>query len=258
MRRMRDDDAQSIDLALPLDMAAAQLHEICNQITTLRAYTELAQEMTDDDAGVTQYLQNMTHSMDDLENMLREVLCVAREDPATYETREEGREPDDLVQTVEEVVECLRPRIVRKEICVDLTVRPRKLEIESGKGPWIRRILYNLVDNAVAVSPSGGRVDILCKWNSCCDLLYISVEDEGPGIPEDMREAVFRPFITTKPNGTGLGLFLARRMARERLNGELCLHSNGDAGTSFVLSLPSGVLAQSQPHKTSCCTLQGN
>ncbi len=243
MRRMPGDfeGAQSsVDLALPLDMAAARLHEICNQITTLRAYTELAQEMADDERTVTRYLQNMMGRMDELESTLREVLCIARTD--SNSRSEEKISSTRLYDIIMDVTTCLSPRMHKKNIEIDITVSPDSLSMRDNRARWFKRILHNLLDNAADVSPRGGRISILCHCNPSRDLVYICVQDEGPGLPGHARETIFRPYFTTKRNGIGLGLFLARRMARERLEGDLVAESRNCTGTAFVLSLPGRLM----------------
>jgi K+-sensing histidine kinase KdpD len=67
--------------------------------------------------------------------------------------------------------------------------------------------------------------------------IYISISDNGPGIPASLRRTLFDPFVTAgKPNGTGLGLTLARRIAEEH-GGSVCLEESNPEGAVFILSL---------------------
>ena len=65
------------------------------------------------------------------------------------------------------------------------------------------------------------------------------VTDRGPGLPPSVRERLFEPFVTTKAEGTGLGLYTSQQLARE-LGGDLAVDDVEDGGTRMVLSLPRG------------------
>ncbi|MBX2800367.1 MAG: hypothetical protein KTR31_21995 [Myxococcales bacterium] len=96
------------------------------------------------------------------------------------------------------------------------------------------QILSNLADNALAVAQR-----VVVTAAICDGYMEIRVEDDGPGVPEDMKRQVFEPFFTTKPvgEGTGLGLHLSRRLAQEA-GGDLSLQRSSLGGAAFVLRLP--------------------
>ncbi len=97
------------------------------------------------------------------------------------------------------------------------------------------QIVTNLLANALdAVPARGGRIALSCETTG--ESHRIRVEDHGPGIPPAMRGRLFTPFSTSRASGTGLGLFLARRMAEE-LGGSLTLEE-GSPGAAFLLVLP--------------------
>jgi signal transduction histidine kinase len=104
--------------------------------------------------------------------------------------------------------------------------------------------LYNIVKNAIEVSPIGGRVTITARMLQTG--MEIAVEDEGPGIPIDNHEKVFEPFFTTKANmgveDSGMGLWISRGIV-ESLRGTLTLESTVGQGTTLRLFLPHGTQA---------------
>ena len=107
-----------------------------------------------------------------------------------------------------------------------------------GDATQLEQAFLNLALNAIEAMPHGGqlRVESHATRNGS---VQIVVEDTGRGMPERVRRRVFRPLFTTKPNGTGLGLSLARRIL-ERHAGGIDLESAEGRGTRVVLTLPSG------------------
>ena len=103
-------------------------------------------------------------------------------------------------------------------------------------GDRVFQIVSNLLDNAFAWTPDGGRIDLgLTASNGT---VAISIADSGPGIGPEERERIFRPFWSRAGEGTGLGLPIARELAHA-LGGELMLESQLGKGSRFELRLPA-------------------
>ena len=98
-----------------------------------------------------------------------------------------------------------------------------------------RAVLLNLLLNACE---AGGDGPVVVRHRLADSHVEIVVSDAGPGLPEEIRRQLFEPFVTTKPGGTGLGLPIARRLARLQ-GGELTLQSNDRGGTDAVVRLPT-------------------
>ncbi|WBH16539.1 stimulus-sensing domain-containing protein [Sphingomonas radiodurans] len=115
--------------------------------------------------------------------------------------------------------------------------------IVPGEGSRLERVFENLIDNAISFSPSGGLVSIAALRHE--NLLELRFEDEGPGVPEDAREAVFRRFHSVRPGieafgrHSGLGLAIARTIV-EGHQGTIDVESREDrlTGARFVVRLP--------------------
>jgi two-component system, NtrC family, sensor kinase len=107
-----------------------------------------------------------------------------------------------------------------------------------GHREKLRQVLVNLVRNAAEASGPGGRVSLrIVEQEGAAEL---SVEDTGPGMPEEVRARLFEPFFTTRPRGTGLGLAVSRAIARAH-GGELAASVPGGQGARFALTLPRPV-----------------
>jgi signal transduction histidine kinase len=106
------------------------------------------------------------------------------------------------------------------------------LEFDSGQ---IHQVMLNLLLNAVQACSEGGHVWV--EFSSDEQTVSVTVADTGRGIPASVLPNIFRPFFTTKGNGTGLGLSLARRIVEDH-GGRLEATSEVGTGTQFTLSLP--------------------
>ena len=99
----------------------------------------------------------------------------------------------------------------------------------------LQQVLLNLVLNALHATPAGGAITISTRARG--DVVEIAVADTGPGVPVAVRDTIFDAFFTTKPDGTGLGLALCRRLLAET-GGTIRLDADHVGGARFVIELP--------------------
>ncbi len=123
--------------------------------------------------------------------------------------------------------------------------RPRKASaVVMGKADRLARAINNILDNAVSFSPPGGLIEIAATHSG--DEIRIRIDDEGPGVPSEAREAIFNRFHSIRPEGegfgrhSGLGLAIARAIV-EGHDGEIDVHDRDDApsGARFTIRLPA-------------------
>jgi signal transduction histidine kinase len=101
----------------------------------------------------------------------------------------------------------------------------------------VSRVFSNLVKNGIQAIPSG-RKGIIAFHSDCDeDYVYVTVEDNGSGIPESIREKLFHPNFTTKSSGMGMGLAISRKII-EDFGGELWYETEEGEGTRFHVKLP--------------------
>jgi len=99
----------------------------------------------------------------------------------------------------------------------------------------LKRVLVNLITNSVQAMPNGGKLTIKARVNSSD--FFISVEDTGVGIPNEIKHKIFLPLMTTKSKGQGFGLAVAKRLV-EAQNGTITFESERGNGTKFTISFP--------------------
>jgi len=137
----------------------------------------------------------------------------------------------DLTAVIQEVI---KNRNIPENIKVESQVDP-KANCFIADTTYIRRMLSNLVNNAVQAMPNGGKLTIAATCES--DKAVISVQDTGTGIPEEAKGKLFTPLFTTKSKGQGFGLAVVKRMS-EALGGNVSFDSQPGKGTKFTVQLP--------------------
>jgi signal transduction histidine kinase len=148
--------------------------------------------------------------------------------------------PMALCHVIESLREFVEPQLREKGLRFTMTEDIPKAEA-FGDPDKVRQILINLLSNAIKFTPQGGHITLDCDEDD--RLIYISVEDDGNGIPADKLAAIFEPFVqvnrdyASKHEGTGLGLAISRDLAR-RMGGDLTVESELNKGSSFKLALP--------------------
>lgn len=101
----------------------------------------------------------------------------------------------------------------------------------------IKRVMVNLLDNAVAATEGKGAIEVTTAWFPDWRICRIEVADSGPGIPPELRERIFEPYFSTKKEGTGLGLPIVAGIVSDHHGYIRCI-ANGTQGTRFVIELP--------------------
>jgi signal transduction histidine kinase len=154
------------------------------------------------------------------------------------------REPDytmsQLGETVQDALSIVRRRAEEAgvEITVDIAedIPESRYDEES-----IHRAILNLLTNALDAMEEveTGKILVSCGYDSESDRLFVSVADNGPGIPDDQQHRIFEAFHSTKGGrGTGLGLAVSRKILREH-DGELLLETKVGQGSRFTMAWPT-------------------
>ncbi len=180
-------------------------------------------------------LRKSKRSIQELMNMANTLLMVAR-----YEYNESGLENSsvDLHQTARSCAEELEPISVSK--CIEVVVKsPDSRAITQGDAQSMRRLFINLMDNAIKFSPENSKIFVAFELTD--DTITTRVTDAGSGIPEEEQHRLFQRFSSEKKrrkgSGTGLGLYLCRRIAEDH-GGSLRYELSEKLGSAFVLELP--------------------
>ncbi|HSV49704.1 MAG TPA: ATP-binding protein, partial [Candidatus Acidoferrales bacterium] len=135
--------------------------------------------------------------------------------------------------------EAIRDALVMVAVPENITVTvdaPHSLPSLYADYTMLKRILINLVQNAVQAMPCGGHLKV-CAAKKGLEIEFV-VEDTGEGIPREVQAKIFTPLITTKPKGQGFGLAVVKRMT-EAMNGTIAFETEKGKGTKFRVRFPS-------------------
>lgn len=140
----------------------------------------------------------------------------------------------DLREMVDEVAALLRTQAMRHRVDLQLHLPERETPVR-GHRDRLQQALINVALNGLAAMPGGGRLRIsLALKDASADIV---VKDDGPGIPQELLEEIYRIYFTTKKTGSGLGLYVAR-LVLESHGGEIRVMNELGGGACFILSLP--------------------
>jgi PAS domain S-box-containing protein len=215
-------------------------------MTGLLLDTALTEEQRD-------FVSTIRQSSEALLTLLNDVLDFSKIEAGRFETE---LHPFDLRQCVESVLDLLAVRASEKGLDLACDIAPRLPQILVGDASRLRQVLLNLVGNALKFTEQGGAVVSVdgARASGAADApweLTFSVQDTGPGIPEEMRAGLFQPFnqldasVSRRFGGTGLGLAISKRLV-EAMGGRIWVEreSAGGIGTTFCFSLSVQAAAQ--------------
>jgi two-component system, OmpR family, sensor kinase len=207
-------------------------HELRTPVTAIRGHVEALREGLAEDAEAREAsLDVIRAATDRLARLVGDLLDLARLEADQFTLEEQEVELKRLLeQAYQSFTEEARRRGIDYEC--SLSANP----VISTDGDRVLQIVSNLLDNAFAWTPDGGRIAL--ELASSNGSIAVSVSDSGPGIGREERERIFRPFWSRAGDGTGLGLPIARQLA-QALGGELALESEPGQGSRFELRLPA-------------------
>jgi two-component system sensor histidine kinase AtoS len=144
-----------------------------------------------------------------------------------------------MADILESTLETFRDRALRDAVKITQTFDTDGLV--EGDADKLRRIVINLVGNAMDAMRDAGvasaRLDVSMGENLAGTEVWVRIQDNGVGIPAELREKIFSPFVTSKSSGTGLGLPITKKLV-EAHGGTIELMSEPGEGTEFVLTIP--------------------
>jgi len=222
-------------LAAWREVARRIAHEIKNPLTPIQLSAQRMQKkygdkLGDDDAVFKECTKTIIEQVGGLKNLVNEFSRFARM-PMTTPT------PNDLNEVVTGAVALFQD--AHKDVSFVLQPEPEIPSI-SLDAEQIKRVMINLLDNAVAAVPRGdGRVEIRTSYDKITRRARVEVADNGSGIPPADKMKMFEPYFSTKKSGTGLGLAIVSSIISDHA-GQVSVRDNEPQGTVVSFDLPVG------------------
>ena len=225
-------------LATMGQFAAGIAHELRNPLTAIRSTVQYLENEFDQNSDQRKLAHDILDDVDRLNNIVGNLLSLARPAQSNPEEIDIRREIERCANFIE-----AKAKSQNIKLQTDFEKNLPKLRFDPAE---LRQVFLNVMMNGLQAMPEGGMLLI----KACClveeahdfiagsERMLIQIEDEGPGIPANLRQKVFEPFFTTKVGGTGLGLAICNSIVK-RYNGEIWIKQARGGGTEVRISLPT-------------------
>jgi two-component system OmpR family sensor kinase len=218
--------------ALERNFLMSVSHELRTPLTAIRGHVAaLAEGLVEDPDSRQHSLEVVAAETQRLERLVGDILDLAKLGAHRFTVM---REEVDMESLLDRAYQTFTEEARRRSIDYRVEVRARPVIVSDGDR--VLQIVGNLLSNAFQATPDGGRISL--ELGQSNGTVHVVVEDTGPGISEEKRERLFRPFVSEGTGGTGLGLAIARELS-SALGGRIDLDSEVGRGSRFELSLPA-------------------
>ena len=225
--------AERTRLASLGQMAATVAHNIKNPLSSIKTIVQLMQE---DEQLAAKYRQDLSLIKSEIDRLTESVTQLLKFSKPSVTSSASV----DLAAVLEKILLIFRPEAERRNIRLDLQLSEKPLWVR-GSDEVLLEVFQNLLVNALEVSKPHDAVVVRATAAESAgqQRVAVQVEDEGPGVPEEIQPKVFMPFFTTKQKGTGLGLAVVQRRVMELAGEVTCLSPIfPKGGTRFEVTLP--------------------
>jgi two-component system, chemotaxis family, CheB/CheR fusion protein len=212
-------------------LAAGLSHEIRNPLGAVFLNVDLLEEELRDlalpSAEITQAFTEIKTNLARLDDLLQDYLSLVR-------TGAMRLVPEDLSLVVTQFAQEMTPALTAHGITLQLDGLDRLGRVSLHQNTF-RRVLLNLLHNAMEAMPQGGTLTLRGRRQGAT--VHLDVVDTGVGIPAEQTTQIFEPLHTTKPGGTGLGLYIVQEVVTAH-NGQVAVQSVVGQGSTFTITLP--------------------
>jgi len=210
------------------EMSAGIAHELRNSMSVISGYARLLGKRVEPANMVT--VDAISNEIKDMDRTISELLAFAR--PSVPDLQRV-----DLYNLIKDTESAVLGDNEKVRVSINAE---SSVSIRADAG-LLRQAMANLIINAAEAMPEGGPIDIELK---CAEgRAKIRIRDSGCGIPRDIRQKIFLPFYTTKPQGTGFGLALVQKTVISH-GGSIEVESEEGKGATFIINLPDAEAAR--------------
>jgi two-component system sensor kinase FixL len=205
-------------------------HELANPLNGMSLTVQLLEQRLrrqpyPPDSQVTATVQRLKNEISRLNQLAGQFRRISRRERYNFQSTQ-------LADLIDDVIRIQRPHLAQLNIEIEELI-PAGLPNLAVDADKIKQALLNLLKNAAEAMPHGGKITVEARTTH--DGFLIEISDTGAGIPLDID--AFEPFVTTKKEGTGIGLVIVRQVVTAH-GGKISYHSRPEKGTTFRIELP--------------------
>ena len=225
--RMREQLERHKKLSAMGEMAAGLAHQLRTPLATALLYAGNLARSNLSEGDRQRFAERALTRLKDLERTIQEMLTFVRGQPV-------GHDSVEASEVIQELAQVMEPQMAQQGVRFEVVAQIPGLALRANRKALVGALL-NLLENAMQASAVGGSVRLDAAQSG--GRLRIRVTDTGTGMSAEVRERLFQPFFTTRPEGTGLGLAIVRSVV-EAHGGEVNVESTSARGSVFCVSLP--------------------
>ncbi|MCK4840036.1 MAG: hypothetical protein KAS94_14625 [Desulfobulbaceae bacterium] len=214
------------------ELSASLAHEIKNPLSSLRGTAEIILDEFPEGHPKREFGEIMLKEVDRLNVTVNEILQFSKGQAAF--ANDQPAEP--LSEVINRVVRLMESHLRKKAVTLRVDSCP-EADTFAVNGSKMSQVFLNIILNAIDALAEHGQINL--KIGVDDQEMIVAVSDNGPGIPENMRQDIFAPFVSGKEHGTGLGLSISAKIV-ESLGGRINVSESSDGGACFAVSLPQG------------------
>ncbi len=213
-------------------------HEVKNPINAIVVHLELLKnKLGDDNAPAARHLEVIDAEIHRLDRVVQTLVDFSR--PVELQLHEQ-----DLRPVIADVLMLAAEDLFRNNVTL-VSRLPEKPMIVNLDADLLKQAVLNVIQNGAQAMQHGGTLEVILEENSKVAVLRIG--DEGPGIPEEIREKIFDLYFTTKSGGSGIGLAMTYRILQLH-HGNVAVQSKVERGTEFLLRIPLAATERGRRH----------
>ena len=214
-------------------MVPALVHDLGNLLAAIRSHAQFSLQNFDSTSPIKESIHVIYEGAQRADRLVRDFLELFR-------CIKSDRLNNNLIhvnETVARIWNTIKLEAFSRQISFSLEQGDNLPEIR-GDVEKLERVFLNLFKNAIQAVPDGGEVTVQTRFLPGEKVVAINVIDNGPSIPEHIRQKIFEPFFTTKEEGTGLGLSICQLIVRQH-KGAIALDGSCPGRTTFSVKLPA-------------------
>lgn len=212
------------------ELSASLAHEIKNPLSSLRGTAEIILDEFPVGHPKREFGEILLKEVDRLNVTVSEILQFSKGQILFGK----DQPTESLTDVISRVIRLLEPHLRKKVVSLQVDSCPGAdtFLVDGGK---MSQVFLNIILNAIDVLELDGRINLIIRAEE--KEMVIVVSDNGPGIPENMRQDIFLPFVSAKEHGTGLGLSISAKIVQSQ-GGQINVSESGEGGACFAVSLP--------------------